>query len=160
MLLKESAEPVCSLIPSCVAGCNRKLQHQILTSFGKRRPFAVLKLFRVRECEPEAPPWESERCRVSQGPGVSWLAIFIFYWIIRPPSPPPKVMASHENTALASCGRSRWETRAVEGHQVLLLGWGEAVLSGRDALSSTECYFSKCLCPPSDLPALPCHLLV
>ena len=123
MLLKQPAEPVCSLIPSCVAGCNHKLQHQILASFGKCHPFAVLKLFHMRDHEPEAPQWESGHCKESVKdlgcPG--WQFLF-FIGIIKPPPPPPKILASHENTALASCGRSSWEIQAVEGQQGLPLG--------------------------------------
>lgn len=157
-LLKQPAEPVCSLIPNCVAGFNHKLQHQILGSFRKCHPFAVLKLFHMRERESEAPQWESGHCKelVKDLGCPSWQFSF-FIWIINPSPLPKKILASHENTALASCGRSSWEIQAVEGQQDLPLGQDGALLSGRDVLFPKECLlFPLSVCVPfqSFLPSL------
>lgn len=54
-------------------------------------------------------------------------------------SPPPKILACHENTVLASCGMSSWEIQAVEAQQSLPLGQEGSLLSGRDVLFLKEC---------------------
>lgn len=78
--------------------------------------------------------------------GVLASIFHFFYCIIRPPSPPPKILAGRENTALASCGRSSWETQAEEGHQVWLLvcrwrcaAWQRCAFPNRMLLTLSVC---------------------
>lgn len=81
----------------------------------------MLKLFHVREHEAEAPQWESGHCKetVKNLACPSW-QFYFFIGIINPH--PTKILAGHENIALASYGRSPWEIKAVEGQQGLPLG--------------------------------------
>jgi len=55
---------------------------------------------------------------------------------------------------------STWEIQAIESQQGLPLGqWEVCCLAEMLFSQNNVCYFFKCLCPSSVLPALPGYLL-